>query len=165
MINFIKKLFGDSNERELQKLDPLVDEINQHAEAFQRLSDDDLRAKTDAFKARIREAVQGIEEEQREIEQRLRSATATDGPVGGDGQAAEVETLSFRDRQALYRDLEDLDAEWLDTVEDILEDILPEAFAVAKETCRRMVGQSWTAGGSEIEWNMIPYDVQLIGGI
>ncbi|MEO1075192.1 MAG: preprotein translocase subunit SecA, partial [Bacteroidota bacterium] len=124
-----------------------------------------LRAKTDAFKARIREAVQGIEEEQREIEQRLRSATATDGPVGGDGQAAEVETLSFRDRQALYRDLEDLDAEWLDTVEDILEDILPEAFAVAKETCRRMVGQSWTAGGSEIEWNMIPYDVQLIGGI
>jgi preprotein translocase subunit SecA len=46
-----------------------------------------------------------------------------------------------------------------------LDDILPEAFATVKETCRRLSGKTWKAVGQDIEWNMIPYDVQLIGGI
>ena len=54
--------------------------------------------------------------------------------------------------------------EWLDICEDVLDEILPEAFATLKETCRRFVGKKWTVAGNEIEWNMVPYDVQLIGG-
>jgi preprotein translocase subunit SecA len=50
-------------------------------------------------------------------------------------------------------------------VEGVLEEILPEAFAVLKDTCRRFVGQKWKVAGSEIEWDMIPYDVQLIGAV
>src|SRR5690606_17786290 len=75
------------------------------------------------------------------------------------------ERLSVRERQDLYQQLEDLEGDWLDAAEDALEEILTEAFAVVKETCRRMVGKTWEAGGSEITWDMVPYDVQLIGGI
>ncbi|HLT46542.1 MAG TPA: preprotein translocase subunit SecA [Rubricoccaceae bacterium] len=173
MLQAFKKLFGgDSNERELRKLWPLVEEINAHAERFQHLTDDELRAKTAEFKAKIREAVAPIEAEQAEVRARLKaaqSATADEvgDEVGGDGQAAPgaAERLSVRERQDLYQQLEDLEGDWLDAAEDALEEILTEAFAVVKETCRRMVGKTWEAGGSEITWDMVPYDVQLIGGI
>ncbi len=53
----------------------------------------------------------------------------------------------------------------LENEKNILDEILPEAFAVVKDTCRRLIGDKWNAAGQEIEWNMIPYDVQLVGGI
>ncbi|HYG68140.1 MAG TPA: hypothetical protein VD838_10790, partial [Anaeromyxobacteraceae bacterium] len=169
MLQALKKLFGgDSNERELKKLWPLVAEINALAERYQHLTDDELKAKTAEFKAKIREAVAPIEEEQAEVRARLRAAQSA-GEVGGDGQAAPSgalpERLSVRERQDLYAQLEDLEGDWLDAAEDALEGILTEAFAVVKETCRRFVGKSWEAGGSEVEWQMVPFDVQLIGGI
>ncbi|HRK74888.1 MAG TPA: DEAD/DEAH box helicase, partial [Rhodothermales bacterium] len=60
---------------------------------------------------------------------------------------------------------EKLDKEWQDTLQITLDQILPEAFAVIKETCRRFVGKEWMAGGTMIRWDMVPYDVQLLGGI
>ena len=164
MLKSLQKLFGgDSNDRELKKLWPVVEEINAHAERFQHLSDDELRAKTDGFRAAIREAVAPVEEEQAELLARLRAVD--DAPeAGGDGQASGA-ALTVRERQDLYADLDDLEGDWLDAAEDVLEDVLPEAFAVVKETCRRFVGKSWEAGGGEIEWQMVPYDVQLLGGI
>ena len=167
MLQAFKKIFGgDSNERELKKLWPLVDEINAIYETLSDLSDEALRAKTEAFKAAIQEAVAPIEEEQAEVRARLKAAQSSAGEaVGGDGQAAPSERLSVRERQDLYAQLEDLEGDWLDAAEDALEALLPEAFAVIKETCRRFLGKTWEAGGSEIEWQMVPFDVQLIGGI
>ncbi|MEM9665085.1 MAG: preprotein translocase subunit SecA, partial [Bacteroidota bacterium] len=160
MIDFIKGLFGDKQAREVHKLQPLVDEINEVHATLTDLSEEALRAKTSEFKQEIQEAVADIEARQEEVRALLRG---TAGPVGGDGQAAEE--LSLEDRRALLEELDDLDQDWLDTIEDVLNDLLPEAFAVVKETCRRMVGKSWIAGGSEVTWNMVPYDVQLLGGI
>ena len=169
MLQFFQKVFGgNSNERELKKLWPLVAEINAHFEGLQALSDDELRARTDAFKAQIRAAVADIEAEQEDLRARLHAAdgAGTDADaIGGDGQAADDGALSLRERQDLYARLDDLDAQWLDAVETVLDELLPEAFAVVKETCRRLLGQKWIAGGNEITWDMVPYDVQLIGGM
>ncbi len=165
MLNVIKRLFGERNQRDISQFQPLVDEINAYADRFQHITEAELKGKTTEFKARIREAVAEIEKEQQEIRARLRAANEEE-TVGGDGQAGEPEAaLSHTERQTLVEQLDDLDQEWLDTVEDTLEELLPEAFAVVKETCRRMIGQEWEAGGSTITWDMVPYDVQLIGGI
>jgi preprotein translocase subunit SecA len=166
MLKVFKKLFGERNERDISQFQPLVDEINGYAERFQSLSDDELKGKTAEFKARIKEAVADLDAERTDIRARLRAATEAEEPVGGDGQAAEPdEVMSHAERQTLVEQLEDLEADWLDTLEEVLEEILPEAFAVVKETCRRHVGKTWEAGGSEITWEMVPFDVQLIGGI
>jgi preprotein translocase subunit SecA len=167
MFEWLKNLFGDQNKRELEKLWPVVEEINEHYDELRDLTDDELRAKTDEFKAEIQEAVADIEARQEEIEARLRRAPAPKAPVGGDGQVgdADGEPLSLDERDALYDEYDELEEEWQDTVEDILWDLLPEAFAVMKETCRRMLGETWTAGGSKVEWGMVPYDVQLLGAV
>ena len=64
------------------------------------------------------------------------------------------------------RDEHMISAAWLhDVVEDTLEELLPEAFAVVKSACERMRGESWEAGGAKITWDMVQYDVQLLGGV
>jgi preprotein translocase subunit SecA len=98
----ISKLFGTKNERELKKIWPIVDVINEHFESCKNLSDEELQGKTEEFRERL----------------------------------AAGETI---------------------------DDILPEAFAVVKDACRRMVGKSWVVTGQETEWDMIPFDVQLVG--
>jgi len=167
MFEWLKNLFGDPNKRELNKLWPIVEEINEHYEELQDLTDDELRAKTDEFRAEIQGAVTDIEARQDEIEERLSRAPAPEAPVGGDGQVgeADVEPLSLDERDALYDEYDELEEEWQDVVEDTLWDLIPEAFAVIKETCRRHLGETWTAGGSKIEWDMVPYDVQVLGAI
>ncbi|MFP4228474.1 MAG: preprotein translocase subunit SecA [Salinivenus sp.] len=167
MFEWIKNLFGDPNERELKKLWPVVEEINERYEDLQDLTDDELRAKTDEFRAEIQEAVADIEARQEEIDERLRRAPAPEAPIGGDGQVgeAEVEPISLDERDALYDEYDELEEEWQDIVEDKLWELLPEAFAVMKETCRRFLGETWRAGGSKVEWDMVPYDVQLLGAI
>ena len=167
MFEWIKNLFGDPNERELNKLWPVVEEINEHYEELRDLTDDELRAKTDQFRTEIQEAVSDIEARQDEIREKLRRAPGPEAPVGGDGQVAELEgeDLSLDERDALYDEFDELEDEWQSIVEDKLWELLPEAFAVIKETCRRMLGETWTAGGSKIEWDMVPYDVQLLGAV
>jgi len=200
MLDIIKKIFGDKNERSLKRYWPLVDQINAHAEEARRLSDDELRAKTDAFRQIIRASVADIEARQAEIRALLRGVeadVAATAAVGGDGQASDAHELSLSERQDLFDELDDLETAWLDTVGDTLEEILPEAFAVVKETCRRLSehgvlrvnatardralnerrgypeikgdkalwANTWEAGGSTVTWEMVPYDVQLLGGI
>ena len=104
MLNtIVSRIFGTKNERELKKIWPLVDEINQHFESYKSLTDAEIPQKTEEFKARL----------------------------------AAGETL---------------------------DDLLPEAFALVKEACRRMLGKKWVVTGHEITWDMVPFDVQLIGG-
>jgi preprotein translocase subunit SecA len=112
MIKSILKLFGGSqNDRQVKKLRPIVDTINQIEAGLQKLSDDDLRAKTAAWKAELAQ-------------------------------------------------IEDLDA-----LKARLEEILPEAFAVVKNACRRLCGQDVIVRGHPLRWEMVPFDVQLIGGM
>jgi len=102
--NLMTKIFGSKNERELKKLWPIVDQINQYYEDFSKLSDSELQKKTEEFKARLQ-----------------------------DGET--------------------------------LDDLLPEAFAVVKSACKRLLGKKWVVTGREISWDMVPFDVQLLGGI
>ncbi|MGE5314177.1 MAG: preprotein translocase subunit SecA [Acidobacteriota bacterium] len=147
MLSFFSKLFGSKHDADIKSMLPIVNEINSHFEAYQSLSDDAFRAVTAGLRARIAEAVKETEEELAAARLKLSS----------DG----AET----DREKLFSEIEELEKEWYEIVKETLDEILPEAFAVVKETCRRLVGQSWEAAGSKITWDMVPFDVQLIGGI
>jgi len=143
----LKTLLGSRHKREAKKLQPLIDEINELAESFTSLSDEELQAKTPEFKQRIadataelRDQIAGLREEKRHSE-----------------DASERERLSM--------EISGLEKELLEVIEDTLEDILPEAFAVIKDACRRLMGKEIVVTGQKMTWDMIPYDVQLIGGI
>src|SRR5690625_6910401 len=68
------------------------------------------------------------------------------------------ESITLADRREFSDQLEQLESDWLEILEDTLDEILPEAYAVLKDTCRRFVGKKWMVAGSEIEWDMITYD-------
>lgn len=155
MLQVIKKVFGDRNERAVKQLWPIVEEINRHFVTLESLTEVELRAKTDEFRGRISESLAGIEGDKEEIEAQLKTGV----------QDEHSEALTFDDRMKLYDELDDLEDEWFKTLDDALDALLPEAFAVAKEACRRLLGRTWVAGGQEIEWQMVPYDVQLLGAI
>ncbi|HEX7344900.1 MAG TPA: preprotein translocase subunit SecA, partial [bacterium] len=104
MLNIVSKIFGSRSDREVKRLMPLVEQINQHFEEYLPLSDEELRGKTVEFRSRLTEG-------------------------------------------------------------ETVDDLLPEAFAAVKSACARMMGQKWDAAGLKVTWDMVPYDVQLIGGI
>ncbi len=165
MLNFIEKVFGgNKNDRIVSRMWPLVEEINAYAEQYTSLSDEELRGKTAEFKTRIKEAVREIEQDQANIKAQLLANAKEEAP-GGDGQPTATANLTLDDRHDLLGELDALEKEWLETANATLNELLPEAFAVIKETCRRMQGKQWEAGGATITWDMVPYDVQLIGGI
>jgi len=148
MKNIFNSLFGgDKSQRDIRKLEPIVDEINEIYERLSSLSDDELRHKTVEFKQRIKDETEGIEKKIEAYKTQLRS---TDPNL---------------DRDSIHSEIEELEDELYDTIEDVLDDLLPEAFAVVKETCRRLVGTEMDLVGQKIIWDMIPYDVQLLGGI
>ncbi len=129
-----KKLFGDYHSRNIKKIAPIVEQINDIYPTLESLSDDDLRAKTLAFQAKIKEL------------------TDTFGPE--DPEAGE--SSDERDRRLkVERGL----------LQELLDELLPEAFAVVKDGCRRLCGTSWEAAEQVIHWEMVPFDVQLIGGV
>ncbi|MCZ6758341.1 MAG: preprotein translocase subunit SecA [Bacteroidetes bacterium] len=173
MLQTIKKIFGDKNEKTINRLWPIVEEINEHFNSLSSLTDEELRAKTDEFKGRIRDAQAEIENDIEEIEAQLKSGhkeERTDAVEAGQQDSAQNgqdddHELSYDDRMRLFEELDELDEEWHRVLDETLDELLPEAFAVAKEACRRMVGKSWIAGGQEILWEMVPFDVQLLGAI
>ena len=109
-MNFFRKIFPTKNDRDVKKIRPVVAKINEIETGLQKLSDDDLRAKTAAWKA---------------------------------------ELSQIADKTELARKLDE---------------ILPEAFAVVKNACRRLCGQDVIVREHPIRWEMVPFDVQLIGG-
>lgn len=142
-----KKLFGDKNAKIVKELWPLVDQINEEYSKLQNLSDNELRAKTAEFKEKIQNETKELRDQLNELKYKL--------------TIDEIE----EDKHAIYDQIDALDKQLTDKYEEILDEILPGAFAVVKDTCRRLVGKSWDAAGNKITWDMIPYDVQLIGGI
>jgi preprotein translocase subunit SecA len=145
--NLLNKVFGDRHERESRKLAPLVADINEVAEQLRGLSDEELKAQTPKFKAIIQERTADLEAEIADLRQARRTTE----------DAGERETLTVEMRR-----LEDGLKEML---QQVLDDLLPEAFATVKETCRRLLGTEITVTGQQLVWDMVPYDVQLIGGV
>lgn len=146
MIGVFKKIFGDKYEKDLKALWPIVTEINEEYEKIKNLSDDQLKAKTQEFKEKILDHTKATREKIDELNSKLQSDEEFD-------------------RQATHDELDDTKEQLKDEYEEILDQLLPEAFAVVKSTCERLVGKSWTIVGNKITWEMIPYDVQLIGGV
>jgi preprotein translocase subunit SecA len=147
MLQFFKTLFGSKNERDVQKLRPYVEQINSHMEELKPLTDEQLRGKTDEFRTHIKEATKEIEEE-------IASA-----------KASLKEESSYEEREATYNRIDDLNKALDARINETLDGLLPEAFAVVKETCRRLVGTTWDVAGTKMMWDMVPFDVQLMGGV
>ena len=147
MLKFLKKIFPSKNEKDVKELLPIVDEINSYYEQYQSLSDDELKAKTPELKQRIKDRTSEIETKIHDLQEKLKT------------------DISHDERVDTYDEVTELNKELYATIAEVLDEILPEAFAVVKDTCRRLVGKSWDAAGTKVNWNMIPYDVQLIGGM
>ncbi|RKX33032.1 MAG: preprotein translocase subunit SecA, partial [Verrucomicrobia bacterium] len=138
----LRKIIGSRNERELRKLRPLVDRINEIEQQLQKLTDEQLAAKTDEFRRRVRAALKEEGAAKRLEELRRSLPTALD----------EREKLSIRQEiRAVYN--------------SILDPLLPEAFAVVKNACRRLLGKEIEVCGHRMKWDMVPFDVQLMGAI
>tara|TARA_Y100000588_G_scaffold394329_1_gene514213 strand:+ start:93 stop:3302 length:3210 start_codon:yes stop_codon:yes gene_type:complete len=146
MIDALTKLFGSKHDRDVKKIRPVVKEINGIYEGLKDLSDADLQAKTGEFKERLKESTAEIEAEVEELRARL---------VGVEGP----------ERQEILDQIDEAEGDVKAVEADALDDLMPETFAVFKETCRRMLGKTWDRAGEEYTWDMVPYDVQLIGGI
>lgn len=180
MLKFLGKLFGSKSERDIKSLQPTVEKIKEEYSKLASLSHDELRAKTPALKAKIKEYLGEID---KEIDN-LRAQT-------------EEPAIDIAEKTEIYDRIDKLTKDRDKKLEEVLEQILPEAFAVVKETARRFTENkeipvtandfdrelsmirpnveiqedtavwknTWLAAGMEVTWNMIHYDVQLIGGI
>ena len=143
----IKALIGSHHKREAKKLEPLVDEINEICEGLASLSDEQLKGKTEEFRQRIQERTADLKGRIAALREEKRRSV--DAP----------------EREALSLEINGLQTELKAALQDALEDILPEAFAVVKDACRRLIGREITVTAQPLVWDMVPYDVQLIGAI
>ena len=143
----VKKILGSRHIREAKKLQPVVDQINELFDEYQSLSEEQLKGKTEEFRAYIAESTAEIKEEIEELREEKRHS---EDPIR---------------RQELQEALADLDERLVAKTADVLDEILPQAFATVKETCRRLVGTEVSVTGQSQVWDMVPYDVQLIGAI
>lgn len=177
----ISKIFGTKSDRDLKEIDPILNKILAEYPKLATISNDQLRAKTADFKKRIVESSAKEQAKVNEIRERI------------DNEA----TLTIEDKERLYLEIDTLEKEIQDNNKAIIDELLPEAFAVVKETARRFKenktlevtatemdrnlaatrdsiqingdkatwSNSWMAAGTQVTWDMVHYDVQLIGGI
>ena len=143
----VKTLLGSHHKREAKRLQPLIDEVNEFAEGYASLSDEQLRAKTEEFKQRVESAAADLKAEIEQLREKKRHSE------------------DASDRELFSLQIGELESELLENVEDSLAEILPEAFAAVKDACRRLIGKEIVVTGQNMTWDMIPYDVQLIGAI
>ena len=141
----IKKIAGSRHGREVKRLNPLVEKINSLYSGMEELPAEALPGKTEEFRAAIKERTERTLEQIEALRTRKRTATEP-----GEREDLSVEIRKLEDR-------------YKEELAGILEEILPEAFAVVKEACRRLVGEEVMVTGHRLVWDMIPYDVQLIG--
>jgi len=153
LTGMLSGVFGTRHDRERKRVQPIVDEINEHYERLQTIPEDELRGQTERFRARINERTSDIEARIAELREKKR---ITPDPA---------------DREAIDNELSGVDgrggaeAELRTAIADVLDELLPEAFATVREATRRLLGTKVMVTGQEMEWNMVPYDVQLMGGV
>ena len=175
---FIGKLFGNKNTRDMREIQPWVEKVKAAYTSIEKLTNDELRAKTEELKGRIKQ-----------------SAVAENAKIAE--LKAKVEETEIEEREQLFNEIDKLETAVLDRYEVALDEVLPEAFAIVKETARRFTESEevvvtatdmdrtlaatksfvriegdkaiyknhWEAGGNETVWNMVHYDVQLFGGV
>jgi len=143
----VTKLVGTRFQRELKRIQPLVDAIHGHEVRLKDLSDADLQAQTPKFRARIAEGTGALAAEV----ERLRRA--------------KHDCPDAEERLRLSDQLGKAEQALATAVQHALDELLPEAFATVREACRRLLGSKVVVTAHELTWDMVPYDVQLIGGI
>lgn len=151
MMNVFKKLFGGTkHDKEVKNIMPIVEEINQFFEEYDTLTDDELKAKTDEFRSFIKERSADLEEEKEALSEKLKNEAMTADEVVDTNE--QIKSL----KKQIY-----------ETINATLDEILPQAFAVVKQACKRLKDQQYRYeyAGQTVAWDMVPYDVQLIGGI
>ena len=175
----LKALFGDKSTRDMKLIQPYVDKVKATYPEIKALSNDELRAKT----KEIQKYVQDAGKEQREKIAELR---------------ATIEATPIEDREAIFNQIDKLEKEALDNYEKALDEVMPVAFSIVKDTARRfseneetivtatdfdrelaadpskdfitidgdkaIYHNHWTAGGNDLKWEMVHYDVQVFGG-
>ena len=176
--DFLKSLFGNKSQRDLKEILPYVNKVKEAYPAIEKLSDDELRTRIDDVKKRVQDAV--APEKNRIAELR-----------------ASVEEQDYEKREAIWEEIDKIEKTILEKYEKVLDEVLPEVFAVVKDTARRFAQNEtitvtatpfdrelalthdfvhiegdkaiyqnhWVAGGNEVTWDMIHYDVQLFGGV
>jgi len=180
LLGILGKLFGNKYDKDVKEITPLVDKINEEFSKLSSLSNNELREKTTEFKKQISDF---ISEEKSKIETLKEKSNLTE--------------TKTEEKEELYKEIDALEKTIIDKIEKILNTVLPQAFAVVKETAKRFTENesidvtankndtelaatkdfvsingdtatyqtTWDAAGTEIKWEMIHYDVQLIGGI
>jgi len=174
----LSKLFGNKAQRDLREISPYVEKIKAVYPSVEKLSNDELRARSQAINQKIADSVS---EEKNKINE-LKST---------------IEEMELEDREKVWAEIDSIEKAISDKQEHILDEVLPEAFAIMKDTARRFVENEqiivtatdfdrqlavthdfvsidddkavyvnqWVAGGNLIKWDMIHYDVQLFGGV
>jgi len=183
-LGLITKLFGNKAQKDMKAIQPIVDQIKAQYEVIDALSNDELRAHSWALMDKLKEAVADKKSQIANLK-------------------SQIETTPIEKREKIYNEVDKLEKEIKDKYEEVLNEILPEAYAIVKSTARRfaesetvevtatemdralaadprfdfveIVGgdnlakavykNHWMAGGNEIKWDMIHYDVQLFGGV
>jgi preprotein translocase subunit SecA len=149
----IGSVFGTRHERERKRVQPIVDAINEHYERLHAVSDDELKAQTATFRGVIRERTSDLQARIDALKEKKKGAS---DPA---------------DREGIDRDLTGADGQgglerdFRAAVGRVLDELLPEAFATVREAARRLLGSNVPVTGQELLWDMVHYDVQLIGGI
>ena len=175
---FLTKLFGNKSQRDLREITPYVDKVKAVYPSIKALSNDELRAKTDEIKQRIQDYV---------ASEKARVAELREG----------IEDKELEEREAIWTEVDKIEKAITDKMEIVLEEVLPEAFAIMKDTARRFAENPevvvtandfdrelatkfdfvrieddkaiyqnhWKAGGNDMTWDMVHYDVQLFGGV
>jgi preprotein translocase subunit SecA len=149
----IGKVIGTRHDRERRRIQPLVDVILQHGERLADVSDAELREQTARFRAAIAARTAPLEAQIAELRTAKRAAA---DPAERD--RLDLELVGADGRGGVEGELRA-------ALADVLDELLPEAFATVREACRRLVGTKVSVTGHDIEWAMVPYDVQLVGGI
>ena len=149
----ISKVFGTRHDRERKRVQPILNEIHEIEARLASLSDAEIQGQTAKFREIIAERTGAIEQRIAEL------------------KAAKHDSADAAERERLDGELQGADGrggvegELREALAATLDDLLPEAFATVREACRRLKGSKVMVTGHELTWDMVPYDVQLIGGI
>ncbi len=172
--------FGNKSEKDIKKILPIVQKINEEFDKLQNISNDELRIKSAELKKIIQDRIAQDEITKSELKEKV-----------------EAPDLNFEEKHSIYKEIEKIEKKIKDTIKTTLDEILPVAFAIIKETAKRfkeneklivtandfdkklavkfenvviegdkaIYFNKWLAGGNTITWDMVHYDVQLIGGV
>ncbi|MBP5258705.1 MAG: preprotein translocase subunit SecA [Prevotella sp.] len=178
--SFLKKIFGDKSSRDMKAIQPFVEQVKEAYPAIKELNNDELRAKTQEIRQQVLDSAK---------EERAKVAELK----------AKIEETPIDERAEIFKEIDKIEKEILEIYEKALNDVMPVAFSIVKDTARRFAENEetvvtatefdrelalnpnndfisidgdkaiyhnhWTAGGNDLKWEMVHYDVQLFGGV